>query len=176
MDAARCDIENLWLYKNVHKIHHESYNPDPFSGLSFHPIEGFIYFTSLLGTLIVPRMLLPLIPHASRSLFFPAPRWGYAAYRTLLMLAPISGHFGHGDKSFLDGYGFGGHEHWIHHAKFNYNFGSGLLPYGMVWDRLMGTLLLEVDDDEKATTEAQKRRRAAAKKQAQLAMGKGKAD
>ena len=25
-------LHTKWLYKNVHKIHHESYNPDPFSG------------------------------------------------------------------------------------------------------------------------------------------------
>ena len=31
-----------WLYKNVHKYHHESYNPDPFSGLSMHPIESAV--------------------------------------------------------------------------------------------------------------------------------------
>lgn len=25
-------LHTKWLYKNVHKVHHESYNPDPFSG------------------------------------------------------------------------------------------------------------------------------------------------
>ena len=25
-------LHTTWLYKNVHKVHHESYNPDPFSG------------------------------------------------------------------------------------------------------------------------------------------------
>ena len=26
-------LHTKWLYKNVHKVHHESYNPDPFSGM-----------------------------------------------------------------------------------------------------------------------------------------------
>ena len=25
-------LHTKWFYKNVHKVHHESYNPDPFSG------------------------------------------------------------------------------------------------------------------------------------------------
>jgi len=29
-------LHTQWLYKRVHKTHHESYNPDPFSGLSMH--------------------------------------------------------------------------------------------------------------------------------------------
>ena len=26
-------LHTKWLYKNVHKVHHESFNPDPFSGI-----------------------------------------------------------------------------------------------------------------------------------------------
>ena len=28
-------LHTQWFYKSVHKIHHESYNPDPFSGKYF---------------------------------------------------------------------------------------------------------------------------------------------
>jgi sterol desaturase/sphingolipid hydroxylase (fatty acid hydroxylase superfamily) len=37
-------LHTKWLYKNVHKVHHESYNPDPFSGLSMHWFESAVYF------------------------------------------------------------------------------------------------------------------------------------
>ena len=42
------------LYKHVHKIHHESVNTNIMSGLSFHPVEGFLYFSSLLFCLLLP--------------------------------------------------------------------------------------------------------------------------
>jgi sterol desaturase/sphingolipid hydroxylase (fatty acid hydroxylase superfamily) len=59
-----------FLYKNVHKIHHESFNPNPWSGLSFHPVEGVIYFSSApIIALVVPYYLSRLV---FKSLFvFP---------------------------------------------------------------------------------------------------------
>jgi len=50
------------LYKNIHSIHHESFNPTPWSGLSFHPVEGVIYFSSApIAALFVPYYLSRLI-------------------------------------------------------------------------------------------------------------------
>ena len=31
------------------------------------------------------------------------------------------------------------HDHYIHHAKFNFNFGSGLFPNNGIWDNLLNT-------------------------------------
>ena len=46
----------------VHKEHHESYNPDPFSGLSMHWAESTIYFSSaLLISPIVPLWVFRLL-------------------------------------------------------------------------------------------------------------------
>ena len=39
----------------VHKEHHESFNPDPFSGLSMHWAESTIYFSSAI-------LISPLVP------------------------------------------------------------------------------------------------------------------
>ena len=33
--------------ENVHSVHHESFNPNPFSGLSMHPLEGAAYYSAL---------------------------------------------------------------------------------------------------------------------------------
>ena len=39
-------LHTQMLYKTVHKVHHQSFNPDPFSGLSMHWVESAIYFSS----------------------------------------------------------------------------------------------------------------------------------
>lgn len=36
------------LYKYVHSLHHKSYNPSTWAGLSMHPVEGAIYFTAAM--------------------------------------------------------------------------------------------------------------------------------
>lgn len=105
-----------WLYRNVHKTHHLSASPNPLSGLSFHPLESLLYFSSLPLT----ALLLPLPPAV------------YATYKWSLLLAPILTHCGlgvtHGPLAVLT------HDHHVHHRLGVVNFG-GLLP----WDVLCGT-------------------------------------
>jgi len=109
-----------YLYKHVHKVHHESYNPEPFSGLSFHPLESFFYFSAMFSFALI-RM----------------PIYVYHLHRLTLILAPVGGHNAHAYPwaKYEKGknrpwWHFGDPvDHWIHHTKFNYNFGSGLLPY-----------------------------------------------
>eukprot|EP00750_Incisomonas_marina_P018306 INCI2816.1.p1 GENE.INCI2816.1~~INCI2816.1.p1 ORF type:complete len:273 (+),score=24.57 INCI2816.1:162-980(+) len=117
---------NRWLYKRVHSHHHESFNPDPMSALSFHPVEGILYFSSLLFVFV-----------------FPMPGWAYHLMRLLLIVTPFAGHSGHGlsqvdqqKKQENLAKWNSVNPHYIHHVKFHYNFGSGLLPY---WDRFFGT-------------------------------------
>lgn len=58
----RCLHAVPWLYRHVHKFHHESFNPDPWSGLSFHPIESAIYFSSLfVGPVLPATMWTPMV-------------------------------------------------------------------------------------------------------------------
>jgi sterol desaturase/sphingolipid hydroxylase (fatty acid hydroxylase superfamily) len=98
-------------YAMIHKYHHESFNPDPFSGLSMHPIESAVYFSSAF------------------SLAFFVPLWMGRLLFIGLIIFPLEGH---------SGYGSWNHEesvnHYIHHSKFEWNYGSSPL-----WDRLMGT-------------------------------------
>ena len=86
------------LYKAVHRTHHTSTNVDPFSGLSFHPIEQCFYFSAML----VPGV----------------PLWWSNLASIALVAWPIPAHFGYAP---LD------RHHWDHHQKFNYNYGSSLL-------------------------------------------------
>ena len=38
-------LHTQWFYKSVHKIHHESYNPDPFSGKYFNQMYNHLVFS-----------------------------------------------------------------------------------------------------------------------------------
>jgi sterol desaturase/sphingolipid hydroxylase (fatty acid hydroxylase superfamily) len=100
-----------FFYAKVHKFHHESYNPDPFSGLSMHPFESTVYFlASFILSLFVPYWFCRLT--FIGQIVFPLP--GHAG-------------FGFWDKE-------SSVNHYLHHSKFEWNYGSSTL-----WDHLMGT-------------------------------------
>jgi len=103
------DLGDL-LYKNVHKLHHKSRNPGPWSGLSMHPIEHFLYYTVTLTCLFIPQ-------HPMHFLYckFHAD------------VAPIGGHDGYGNP------GGGADFHYLHHAKFECNYGVPLIFRPIVW-------------------------------------------
>jgi len=104
-------LHTKWLYRNVHKIHHESFNPDPFSGLSMHWFESSVYFSAA-----------PLVA-------FILPLHSYRLLTLGLIIFPLGGHSGFGSWESEPDF-----NHYIHHSKFNWNYGSSPL-----WDHLMGT-------------------------------------
>jgi len=101
-----------FLYKNFHKLHHLSYNPGPFSGLSMHPVEHFIYYTCTLLPLFVTLHPLHFL---------------YAKFHA--DIAPIAGHDG------FDKPGGAADFHYLHHAKYECNYGVPLVNF----DGLFGT-------------------------------------
>ena len=42
------------LYNWVHSVHHNSINPSPWSSLSMHPVEGFLYHAVAFWHLVIP--------------------------------------------------------------------------------------------------------------------------
>lgn len=106
------------MYRWVHSLHHKSYNPGPFSGLSMHPVEHFVYYTCTLLCLVFTLHPLHFL---------------YAKFHA--DIAPIGGHDGYADP------GGNADFHWLHHAKFECNYGVPLVDF----DRLFGTW---VDYDE----------------------------
>lgn len=100
------------LYRWVHSLHHKSYNPGPWSGLSMHPVEHLIFFTSCCLCLFYE--LHPL------HMLFPCV---YAR------ISPIAGHDG------FDRPAGGSYVHYLHHAKFTVNFGTPVVPL----DRVFGS-------------------------------------
>jgi len=102
------------VYKYVHSVHHRNTDPEPFSGLCMHPFEHLLYFSNAL----LPTLLLPVSPFVYTWLF------------THLGLAPAAGHSGFEDHWQADQY------HYIHHAKFECNYGS---PQSAWIDQFFGT-------------------------------------
>jgi sterol desaturase/sphingolipid hydroxylase (fatty acid hydroxylase superfamily) len=107
-------IHTPWLYKWVHSIHHNSVNPSPWSSLSMHPLEAFLYHAVALWHLVIPSN--PIVA------MFQLHMAGFGA---------INGHFGFdrfelpGDKSMQTH----AYLHYLHHKHFEVNFGGdGLVP------------------------------------------------
>lgn len=101
------------LYKVAHKLHHRNTNPGPWSGLSMHPIEHIIYFSSTLLFLVIPAHPIHMINLASR-----------------LGLAPAQGHTGFdrmqtGADSSVD---ISYYAHYLHHKYFEVNYADGMVP------------------------------------------------
>eukprot|EP00445_Apocalathium_hangoei_P003494 CAMPEP_0203862510 /NCGR_PEP_ID=MMETSP0359-20131031/13626_1 /ASSEMBLY_ACC=CAM_ASM_000338 /TAXON_ID=268821 /ORGANISM="Scrippsiella Hangoei, Strain SHTV-5" /LENGTH=505 /DNA_ID=CAMNT_0050779905 /DNA_START=61 /DNA_END=1578 /DNA_ORIENTATION=+ len=103
-----------FLYRHVHSFHHKSYNPGPWSGLCMHPVEHFFYYSCVW----LPPLFISVHP-----LHFL-----YCKFH--LDIAPIGGHDG------MDDPGGKGDFHYLHHAKFECNYG---VPFPINLDKLFGT-------------------------------------
>jgi sterol desaturase/sphingolipid hydroxylase (fatty acid hydroxylase superfamily) len=104
-----------FLYRHVHSLHHKSYNPGPWSGLSMHPVEHLMYYSCT----ITPCLLQAHPIHFLYCKFHAD-------------IAPIGGHDGYDSPS------ANGDFHWLHHAKFECNYG---VPWPVNMDKLCGTWL-----------------------------------
>eukprot|EP00995_Heteronema_vittatum_P010434 NODE_589_length_1277_cov_421.285016_g424_i0.p1 GENE.NODE_589_length_1277_cov_421.285016_g424_i0~~NODE_589_length_1277_cov_421.285016_g424_i0.p1 ORF type:complete len:358 (-),score=106.95 NODE_589_length_1277_cov_421.285016_g424_i0:203-1189(-) len=120
-----------FLYKHVHSLHHKSYNPGPWSGLCMHPVEHFVYYTCTLLPLVFtlhPMHFLYVKFHAD--------------------IAPIAGHDG------LDTPAGNGDFHYLHHAKFEVNYG---VPFPFNFDKYFGTWMDPTEWKEEAMQKRQRR-------------------
>ena len=102
------------LYKWIHSVHHNSINPSPWSSLSMHPVEAFLYHSVAFWHLIIPSN--PVLA------LFQLHSAGYGA---------INGHIGFEkleitDETALDSHAYA---HYLHHKYFEVNYGGdGLIP------------------------------------------------
>jgi len=110
---AQGDI-GAFLYRHVHSLHHKSYNPGPWSGLSMHPVEHLMYYSCTW----IPLFFLTAHPIHFLYNKFHAD------------IAPIGGHDGFDEPS------ANGDFHYLHHAKFECNYG---VPFPIDFDRMFGT-------------------------------------
>lgn len=113
------------LFKHVHKIHHLSLNPTPFSSYAFHPVEALFEIS------IVPLIVFTIPYHVYALYFFT----GYTLFMN------VAGHMGY--EFFPKG--FASHKilkwhntatnHNMHHRFVKCNYGL----YFNIWDRIMKT-------------------------------------
>lgn len=109
------------LYKWIHSVHHNSINPSPWSSLSMHPVEAFLYHGVVWWHLVLPSN--PLIA------LFQLHMAGYGA---------INGHIGFDKLELTENTALDSHAylHYLHHKYFEVNYGGdGLVPL----DKWFGT-------------------------------------
>merc|ERR1712179_411907 len=101
-----------FLYRQVHSLHHKSYNPTAFSGTNMHPVESTLYYSAAL------------IPVAFG--LHPVHALG------VIVDCAMGAWLGH------DGFqwpGSGDYFHMLHHKHFDCNYGAMHVPL----DYLFGT-------------------------------------
>ena len=113
------------VFPKIHRIHHLSHTPTPWSIFSFSPAEAFILYA------IFPVFVF----------FIPLHPVALAVIVVYNMINNISGHLGHEivplklHRHWLLKYSNTVTHHELHHAKVKCNYGL----YFNIWDRLMGT-------------------------------------
>lgn len=113
------------VFRIVHKVHHDSHTPTPWTAFSFHPWEG------LLEALILPLILIVV----------PVNLYVLGFYLILMTISSVINHLNievypvafqksHFGKLFI-----GATHHHHHHKEYLTNYGL----YFTFWDKIMGT-------------------------------------
>ena len=125
------------LYRHVHAVHHRNVNTGPWSGISNHWFENFLYFTTFFIHLIVPSNPLHLLFHC----YFQA-------------LSPVMSHCGFEKIVAKDSEvaKSGDFFHQLHHRYFECNYGTSEIPF----DRWFGTFHDGSEDATRRTREHKK--------------------
>ena len=113
------------IYKRVHKVHHQSLSPSPWTAFSFHPWE------SILEAIIVPLILI-FIPLNIYVLLFYLVFMTFSSVINHLDIEIYSEGF---RKSPFGKLWIDATHHHFHHKEFKTNYGL----YFTFWDKWMGT-------------------------------------
>ncbi|MEO0746767.1 MAG: sterol desaturase family protein [Pseudomonadota bacterium] len=108
------------LYRIAHSLHHRNINVGPWSGLSMHPVEHVLFFSSILIHLIVPGGIVHILFHMQHQALTAAT--SHTGFENLLVK----------DKKQL---ALGTFHHQMHHRYFEVNYGNLEMP----WDKWFGT-------------------------------------
>ena len=108
------------LYRLAHSLHHRNVNIGPWTGISMHPVEHLLYYSSVLIHFVVPSHPIHMLFHLYlQSLNPPFSHCGFEG------VAP-------GEKKLMEA---GDFFHQLHHRYFECNYGTAEMP----WDKWFGT-------------------------------------
>ena len=122
------------LYRIAHRLHHKNVNVGPWSGVSMHPIEHVLYYSSVLIHFVVPTTPLLFIYHVCYEHL--SPPFSHSGFEKVVIR----------DRERLKA---GDFFHQLHHRHFECNYGTSEMP----WDVWFGSF-------DNGTTESRERQRA----------------
>jgi lathosterol oxidase len=124
------------LYRLAHALHHRNTNVEPWSGLSMHPIEHLIFFSSILIHWLVAAHPIHILFHMQHQSLTGAT--SHTGFEGMVVK----------DKNRL---ALGMFHHQMHHRYFECNYGNLEVP----WDKLFDSF----DDGTDEAHEQMKQRR-----------------
>ncbi len=127
------------LYKIAHSLHHRNTNVGPWSGLSMHPIEHLLFFSSVLIHWLVAAHPVHILFHLMHQSLTAAT--SHTGYENLLVK----------DKRRL---ALGTFHHQMHHRYFECNYGNLEVP----WDKWFGSFHDGTEEAHLAMAERRKAR------------------
>ena len=108
------------LYRLAHALHHRNTNVGPWSGLSMHPVEHVLFFSSVLIHWIVPASPVHILFHMQHQALTGAT--SHTGFEGMVVR----------DKNRL---ALGTFHHQMHHRYFECNYGNLEVP----WDKVFGS-------------------------------------
>ncbi len=108
------------IYKHVHALHHRNTNVGPWSGLSMHPVEHLLFFSSILIHWLLAAHPIHILFHMQHQALTAAT--SHTGFEALLIR----------DKKRL---ALGTFHHQMHHRYFTCNYGNLEVPL----DKWFGT-------------------------------------
>jgi len=127
------------LYKLAHALHHRNTNIGPWSGLSMHPIEHVMFFSSVLIHWFVTAHPIHILFHMQHQALTAAT--SHAGFEGIVVK----------DKNALT---LGNFHHQMHHRYFECNYGNLEVP----WDKVFGSFHDGTDRSHDAFLERRRKR------------------
>lgn len=108
------------LYRLAHAVHHRNINVGPWSGLSMHPVEHLLFFSSVLIHAVLAAHPIHILFHMQHQALTAAT--SHTGFEALTVK----------DRKQL---ALGTFHHQMHHRYFECNYGNLEVP----WDKLFGS-------------------------------------
>ncbi|MCP5151696.1 MAG: sterol desaturase family protein [Ectothiorhodospiraceae bacterium] len=107
-----------FMFRRFHALHHRNIDVGPWSGLSMHPVEHALYFSTIVVQWVLALHPVNALLQLHLAAFYPA--LGHSGFEKLRLGAGCD----------LDG---GSYFHDLHHKHFECNYGGSLVPLDQVF-------------------------------------------